>query len=418
MERAISQFGFLIPIIADQNGRIVVGDRRWAAAKKLKLEVGPVLKLSHLSDEQLRLFTILDNKLSEDGEWDLGELRAEFDELIDLSFDISFNIEDTGFSTAELDCLPVTKSEAGQEPEDDVPDVWSVPVSASGALWALGDHRLICASCREEQSFEQLLGAERAQMIFSDPPYNLPAKAISGNGKHQHGNFAMASGEMAPTEFTSFLCSSFELLAKFSIDGSIHYQCMDWRHMREMLEAGHAAYTELKNLVVWKKHSAGMGSFYRSHHELVFVWKNGSAPHINNFGLGETGRYRSNVWDYRGNAGFHGERSDELASHATVKPWSMVADAIRDCSKHGGIILDPFGGSGTTLIAAERTRRKARLIEIDPLYCDVTIRRWEKLTGKDAVLVQTGETFKELEDRANAQIPEAVAEDDFDEEAE
>jgi hypothetical protein len=198
-------------------------------------------------------------------------------------------------------------------------------------------------------------------------------------------------------EFTGFLRTSFDLLARFSIDGSIHFQCMDHRHLREMLKAGYGVYSELKNLVVWKKHSAGMGSFYRSQHELVFVWKNGTAAHINNFGLGETGRHRSNVWEYRGNAGFHSERDDELACHATVKPWSMVADAIRDCSEPGGIILDPFGGSGTTLIAAERTRRRARLVELDPLYCDVTVRRWERLTGKDAVLSTTGETFRQLE---------------------
>lgn len=398
MKRAIRGFGFIIPIVADSKGRIVVGYRRWLAAKDIGLKLVPVIEVSHLSDEQLRMFTILDNKLCEDGEWDLDELRVEFAELEALCDQFDRNIEDTGFSTAEIDNQWVAATgETQEQAEDDVPEVLRIAVSRPGDVWEMGNHRLICGNSLEEQTFERLLGRERAEMVFSDAPYNLSAKTISGKGKHQHGDFAMASGEMAAPEFTHFLTTSFGLLAKFSIDGAIQFQCMDWRHMREMLEAGYGAYSELKQLVLWKKHSAGMGSFYRSQHELIFVWKSGTAAHINNFGLGETGRHRSNVWEYRGNAGFHRERDDELASHGTVKPWSMVADAIRDCSKRGGIILDPFGGSGTTAIAAERTGRKARLIEIDPLYCDVTVRRWELLTGRDAVLIETGQTFGELE---------------------
>lgn len=398
MKRAISEFGFLLSIVTDSKGRIVVGYRRWLAAKDMGLKLVPVIELSHLTDEQLRMFAILDNKLCEDGEWDLDELRAEFVELYPLCDQFNYNIEDTGFSTAEIDNLwiaAVDREEA--KPEDDIPEVPPVAVTRAGDVWQMGDHRLICGSSLDEETFERLLGDERAQMVFSDAPYNLSSKTISGKGKHQHGNFAMASGEMSVEEFTNFLRTSFALLAQFSANGSIHFQCIDWKHMREMLGAGHAAYTELKNLIVWTKHSAGMGTFYRSQHELVFAWKNGTTPHINNFGLGETGRHRSNVWEYRGNAGFHAERDDELASHATVKPWSMVADAIRDCSKRSGIILDPFGGSGTTAIAAERTGRKARLIELDPLFCDVTVRRWEKLTGREAVLAETGHTFAELE---------------------
>lgn len=397
MKRAIRDFGFIVPVVADAKGRIIVGYRRWLAATDLGLKVIPVIEVSHLGEEQLRMFTIVDNKLCEDGEWDLDELRLEFGELTDLCFNLEFNIEDTGFSTAEIDNLTIAPAGAEEQPENELPELSRMAVTRAGDVWQLGNHRLICANSLEEQSFERLLGRERAQMVFSDAPYNLSSKTISGKGGHQHGDFAMASGEMAIREFTGFLGASFLLLAKFSIDGSIQFQCMDFRHMREMLEAGYSAYSELKQLVVWKKHSAGMGTFYRSQHELLFVWKNGTAPHINNFGLGETGRHRSNVWEYRGNAGFHAERGDELALHATVKPWSMVADAIRDCSNRGGIILDPFGGSGTTLIAAERTQRKARLIEIDPRYCDVTIRRWEKLTGSDAILLETGQAFSELE---------------------
>lgn len=398
MKRAISEFGFLVPIAADSRGRIIVGYRRWLAARDVGLKLVPVIEVSHLTEEQLRMFTILDNKLCEDGEWDLNELRIEFAELEALCDQFDLNIEDTGFSTAEIDnqWLAAT-GEKQEQAEDDIPEVLCIAVTRPGDVWQMGSHRLICGNSLNEQTFERLLGRERAEMVFSDAPYNLSAKTISGKGKHQHGDFAMASGEMAAPEFTRFLTTSFDLLAKFSIDGAIQFQCMDWRHMREMLDAGYSAYSELKQLVLWKKHSAGMGSFYRSQHELIFVWKSGNAAHVNNFGLGETGRHRSNVWDYRGNAGFHRERNDELASHGTVKPWSMVADAIRDCSKRSGIILDPFSGSGTTAIAAERTGRKARLIEIDPLYCDVTVRRWELLTGRDAVLVETGQTFAEVE---------------------
>ena len=417
LKRSIEQFGFISPIVVDANGRVIVGHRRWIVASEMKLRLVPVVEVSHLTDDQLRLLRIVDNKLCEDGEWDLNELHVEFEELAALPEVI---IEDTGFSTAEIDNLWLTAAKAqpgGDRSADDVPEVIATPVTRTGEVWQLGRHLLICGNALEQATFERLLGRERAQMVFCDAPYNLPSAAISGLGKHRHRDFAMAAGEMAPSEFASFLRTAFRHLAKFSLDGSIHYQCMDWKHMREMLDAGHQAYTELKNLVVWTKHSAGMGSFYRSQHELIFVWKSGTASHINNFGLGKTGRYRSNCWEYRGNSGFHRERDDELSSHATVKPWSMVADAIRDCSKRGGIILDAFGGAGTTLIAAERTGRKARLVEIDPLYCDVTVRRWEKLTGNEAVLV-TGETFKEAE-AARAPVSEfddttcALAEEDI-----
>ena len=230
-------------------------------------------------------------------------------------------------------------------------------------------------------------------MIFSDPPYNVEMKSISGKGKAKHTDFAMAAGEMSRDQFTEFLAAVFALMAAYSVDGSIHYQCIDWRHGLEMQQAGERAYSELKNLIVWNKGSGGMGSFYRSQHEIIYAWKQGKAKHINNFGLGENGRYRSNVWTYPGNNSFHKNRDKELAAHATVKPIDLVADAIRDCSHSGGIILDAFGGSGTTLLAAERTRRRARLIELEPKYCDVIIRRWQEMTGGQAILAATEESF-------------------------
>jgi DNA modification methylase len=238
---------------------------------------------------------------------------------------------------------------------------------------------------------------ERAEFVFTDPPYNVRIDGhVSGLGRIKHREFAMASGEMSENQFIEFLSKVFELVCQFSIDSSIHQICMDWRHMREMLAAGDAHYSELKNVCIWNKSNAGMGSFYRSKHEMVFVWKNGTAPHINTFELGQYGRHRSNVWDYDGVNTMRPGRMEELAMHPTVKPVSLVADAIKDCSKRGSLVLDPFCGSGTILIGAEKTGRRARAIELDPVYVDVAIRRWEHYAGKVARLGPMGETFEEV----------------------
>jgi DNA modification methylase len=256
-----------------------------------------------------------------------------------------------------------------------------------------------------------LLGGAKATLVITDPPYNVAINGhVGGKGQIQHRDFEMGCGEMTSSAFTTFLTMTFGHLAANSTEGSIHYTFMDWRHMQEMLEAGQAVYSELKNLCVWNKTNGGMGSFYRSKHELVFVWKSGTAPHLNNFELGQHGRNRTNVWDYAGVNSFRSERMDELQMHPTVKPVGLVADAIRDCSKRGDLVLDPFCGSGTILIAAERTGRKARALEIDPAYVDVAIRRWEALTGKSATLIN-GDTFEEIAEQraAETQIPQAEA---------
>lgn len=264
-------------------------------------------------------------------------------------------------------------------------------------MWQLGDHALICGDATDPEVYRRLLDQEKAQMVFTDPPYNVPVNGhICGLGKVQHDEFVMASGEMTEEQFMTFLHTVTSNLAAFSDDGSIHYVCMDWRHMGELLAAGRSAYSEFKNLVVWNKDNGGMGAFYRSKHELVFVFKNGSAPHINNFGLGQHGRYRTNVWDYAGVNSLKADRDEELAMHPTVKPVAMVADAMRDCSRRGGIVLDAFSGSGTMIIAAEQTGRRARAIELDPRYVDVAIRRWQQLTGGSAKLVGTDSSFDEL----------------------
>jgi len=271
-------------------------------------------------------------------------------------------------------------------------------VSRLGDLWELGQHRLLCGDARDDGAYRRLLDGDKAEIVFTDPPYNVPIDGhVCGLGNIRHRDFAMASGEMTSAEFTTFLTSVFGRLAVHAIDGAIHFICIDWRHIAEMMAAGNEVYTELKNLCVWTKTNAGMGSFYRSKHELVFTWKSGTAAHINNVELGQHGRNRTNVWEYAGITSMRRGRLEELAMHPTVKPVALVADAIKDCSRRHGIVLDPFAGSGTILVAAERTGRRARAIEIDPVFVDVAIRRWQCFTGKSATLADTTKTFEEIE---------------------
>jgi DNA modification methylase len=260
-----------------------------------------------------------------------------------------------------------------------------------GDVWQLGRHRLICGNALDPKTIAVLMDGENAQMIFTDPPYNVRIDGnVCGSGKIKHNEFIMASGEMSQKEFTVFLRTAFENMHAHSIDGSIHFVCMDWRHMSEIIEAGNSVYSELKNLIVWAKDNGGMGTFYRSRHELIFAFKKGTATHINSFELGQNGRYRTNVWEYKGVNSRHSGRMEELAMHPTVKPVQMISDAIKDTSARGGIILDIFGGSGSTLIAAHKTGRRAYLCEIDPVYCDRIIRRWEIFAKDEAQLILCG----------------------------
>jgi DNA modification methylase len=270
----------------------------------------------------------------------------------------------------------------------------AAPATKPGDLWILGDHRLLCADAQHADSYARLLGTDKAEIMFADPPYNVPIDGhASGLGSVKHGDFAMASGELSSPEFRTFLRTFLGHAVDHSINGAIHFVCMDWRHLREVLAAGDEVYSELKNLCVWNKSNAGMGSLYRSKHELIFVFKVGKAAHINNVALGRHGRHRSNVWDYVSQNALNGSAKSKLALHPTVKPVAMIADAIRDCSNRGGLILDPFGGAGTTLIAAERTGRRARVIEINSAFVDLSIERWQRLTGGIAVNADTGQPF-------------------------
>jgi DNA modification methylase len=402
IERSIEEFGFTNPVLIDETNQILAGHGRTAAAGRLGWTLVPTIQIKHLSEAQKRTYIIADNQLATKAGWDNEILQIELQGLIDLQFDLQL----TGFEGSEIDIILGDRSNGGAD-EDAIPPLQPGPaVSKLGYVWRIGEHRLICADATDPDPYKTVLNGEKAHFVFTDPPYNVPIDGnVSGLGKIQHREFKMASGEMSPVRFTAFLRSIFVLLGLNTADGAIHCVCMDWRHIGEMIEAGTGVFTELKNVCVWVKPNGGMGSFYRSRHELIFIWKNGHKPHVNNFELGQFGRSRTNVWEYDGVNSFRTGRDDELAMHPTCKPVELIADAIKDCSRRNDIVLDPFGGSGSTLIACHKTGRRARLIEIDPLYCDVTVRRWQECFGSVAFHEQSGLSFAELEARAsNAQL--------------
>lgn len=396
---SIRRFGFRNPVLVDENNNVIAGHGRLLAAAELKLASVPTLVLANMTEAERRAYVIADNRLAELAGWDEDRLASELAAIggLDGDFDLSF----TGFDGGALERLLELAAGSGSGGDEVVDvDTDSPAVSRTGDIWILGDHRLIVGDALDRTVFERLMKGELAQMVITDPPYNVPIEGhVCGLGKVKHAEFAMASGEMNEAEFEAFLSTSLANLAHFSKDGSIHYVFMDWRHMSEVIAAGQAAYAELKNLVVWNKDNGGMGAFYRSKHELVFVFKKGVAKHINNFGLGENGRYRTNVWDYPGISSLGPDRAEQLAMHPTVKPVAMIADAMRDCSRRKGIVIDAFSGSGTTIIAAEETGRRARAIEIDPRYADVAVRRWQSVTGRQALLDEGGLAFNDAGNR-------------------
>lgn len=378
---SIEAFGFVNPILIDKDNTILAGHGRVEAAKRLGLDRVPCLFIEHLTPEQKRAYVLADNKIALNATWDEDLLSEELKALSEI--DLDFEIETTGFSIAEIDALiEAPEPEAEGDPRDDILPKRLTARAQPGDIWQLGAHRLVCGNSLDPDTIDQLMEGERASMIFTDPPYNVPIDGhVGGKGKIKHAEFAMAAGEMSPVEFTGFLRTTFSNLCRHAEDGSIHFICMDWRHMQEVLAAAEDIYSELKNLIVWAKDNGGMGSFYRSRHELIFAYKFGAAPHINSFELGQHGRYRTNVWEYRG------ANVEELHMHPTVKPVRMIADAVRDVSGRGQIVLDLFGGSGSTLIAAEKTGRRAFLCELDPGYCDVILTRWERYAKDEAVLL-------------------------------
>ena len=394
---SIREFGFLMPVVVDDTAQVVIGHARVLAAKKLDMPRIPVVEIKHLSKTQLKALRIADNRLAQNAHWDerlLGESFLELKEL-DLDFDLSI----TGFSLPEIDLTLQTLQEGMTEGTNDEADaVTGVPVCPLGDVWELGDHRHHCGDATSEAAFDILMREQLAHVVFIDPPYNVRVDGhVSGKGKIRHREFAQASGELSREEFIRFLSGSCVVLAKHSKDGAIHFVCMDWRHADELIAAGRDVYSELKNIAVWVKSNPGMGSLYRSQHELIFVFKSGTGRHTNNIELGKHGRNRTNVWQYD-SASTQGRKSNNLLElHPTAKPVQLVMDALLDCSRRGEIVLDSFLGSGTTLLAAERTGRSCRGIELDPLYIDTAIRRWQNLTGRDAVRTSDGKVFREIE---------------------
>jgi DNA modification methylase len=384
--------------------KVIAGHGRVLACAELGLTEVPTVRLEHLSEAQTRAFMIADNRLTENSEWDERLLAEQLKELSTLELD--FSLEATGFEMGEIDLRieGLTPEPERDDPADALPEVQTGPaVTRPGDLWLLGSHRAFCGSALEEGAYTALMQSETAAMVFTDPPYNVRIDGnVSGLGAIHHREFAMASGELSEAEFTAFLSRTCSLLARHSVEGSLHFICMDWRHTGELLAAGREAYTEWKNLCVWTKDNGGMGSLYRSQHELVFVFKHGHAGHRNNVQLGQFGRNRSNVWRYPGANSF-ARQTDEgnlLALHPTVKPVAMVADAILDCTARGEVVLDAFLGSGTSVIAAERVGRRGYGLELDPMYVDTIIRRWQAFSGDEARHAASAQSFNDLDKEA------------------
>jgi DNA modification methylase len=394
---SIVAFGFVVPIVVDENDTILLGHGRFAAAIDLNLSKVPVIVLEGLSEAKKRALLLADNKITANAGWDRKRLAVELPELTELLIEEGLDISITGFEPVEIDQIAIDFEEDTSDPADTVESEWlAASVSKPGDIWSLGEHRLLCGDARNVDDLDRLMSGQRAAMGFLDPPYNVRIRGVVGRGQVRHSEFAMASGEMSRTDFTAFLEETLGTAARVSREGAVHFVCMDWRHVGELIEVGHEVYGEMLNLVVWAKTNAGQGSFYRSQHELIGVFRVGEAKHLNNVELGRHGRSRSNVWHYAGVNTFRAGRMDELTVHPTVKPVAMIADALKDCTRRGDIVLDTFAGAGTTILAAERVGRRAYSLELEPKYVDVAIRRWQAFTRRDAVHADTGRTFEDV----------------------
>ena len=393
---SIRRFGWTYPILTDENYIILAGHGRYDAALQLGLSEVPIIVLYGLKNAEKRALALADNQLATRSGWNRQLLADELGDLARLLPECDLSLEITGFEAAEIDSLLGDLVDPDRDPADELPSPTKTAISKIGDLWELGGHKLLCGDSQSAEAVQRLMGTASATMVITDPPFNLPIRRVQGRGRIKHADFAQGAGEMSRSQFIDFLRIALSLAAKHSVNGAIHFVFIDWRHIHQLLEAGSAAYAELKNIVVWAKTNAGQGSFYRSQHEFICVYRSGEEPHINNIELGRHGRNRSNVWTYPGVNSFRAGRLDDLAMHPTVKPVALVADAMRDCSRRGDIVLDPFLGSGSTIIGAERVGRRGYGLEIDPAYVDVIVRRWQTYTGRDAILTDTGQTFEEV----------------------
>jgi hypothetical protein len=406
---SIRQFGFLCPPLIEPSGEIIVGVARVEAARRAGYDELPVLVASNLSVAEIKAYRIADNKLAEMSIWDRDVLKLEFEAILEI--DSSFDLQWSGFDTAEVDLVlnPVDATEE-DSPDDDTPAPGAVAVSRVGDVWMLGEHRLVCGDALSDETFDLLMGGETARLVLSDVPFNVPiAGHVGGLGHTHHREFVQASGEMTPDEFADFLCKAIIVMAANVVDGGIVALFIDWRSVETMLRVGRELGLKLINLIVWNKSNGGMGSLYRSKHELLLVFKKGKAPHVNNVMLGAKGRYRTNVWDYAGVNTFGAGRMADLEAHPTVKPVAMIADAIMDLTNRNELVIDSFVGSGTLIVAAQKTGRIARCTELDPLYVDVAVRRFKARFGIDAIHQETGLTFDALAARRAATSPEETS---------
>jgi DNA modification methylase len=387
---SISALGFCAPVLIGRANEVLDGDIRVEAAKFLGLAAVPCVRIDHLTETEQKLLRLAVNRLAEKGKWDLDELKIEFEELI-LE---EVPIEISGFTLDEIDQIMISDGAEAVEQGPLGPDEGAVAIARIGDVFQLGPHRLVCGDATDPTVLRLLMDGDSTRLVLTDEPYNVPIAGHVTGGAYRE--FAMASGEMTTEQFLAFNIAWIEAAAGYLCDGGVFGTFIDWRGQPTV----HAAATKLGleplNLVVWAKTNAGMGSLYRSQHELLPLFKKGNAPHVNNIDLGKRGRWRSNVWTYPGASSLGSDARRGLQDHPTVKPAAMLEDALLDLTNRGDIVIDPFLGSGSTLIAANKTGRVCRGIELDPLYVDVIIRRYEAATANHAILVETGETFERL----------------------
>jgi DNA modification methylase len=403
---SINAFGYTNPILVDEADMIIAGHGRLAAARQLGLSEIPVIRIAHLSDPQKRALMLADNKIALNAGWDMEILAAELAELSSMELDLDIDL--TGFEMGEIDVILESPGGKGGDQAETapLPDLNLPGITRRGDIWRLGPHRIMCGDALSTDDLDSLMQGEIAAAGFVDPPYNVPVNGhVSGKGQVRHREFVQGSGEMSMEAFGSFLTVAFSNGARVSREGAVWFACMDWRHLEEMLGAGRQAFGEMLNLCVWAKTNGGMGSLYRSQHELVFVYRTGRAGHRNNVQLGRFGRNRTNLWTYPGVNVFRPGRTEELRAHPTAKPVAMVRDALMDVSARGDIVLDTFLGGGATLMAADDCGRLARGLELDPLYVDVALRRWRRATGEDPTRQIDGASFSDLEARACEEVP-------------
>lgn len=398
--------GALAPVVADEDYTILSGHARVEAVRGRSGAI-PIVQVFGLSEAQKRVFLLSDNRIGEDARLDRERLAKQIPDLQVLLEDAGFEISDTGFEIAEIDALTLDFADQNEIDDDVDPALLQEPVVLRpGDLLQLGEHRIVVGDARDTDLLDRLLAGSAVECAFLDVPYNMAQSELSSRGRVRHPDFAFAFGEMDPREYVVFLTAALGNAARVSAPGAVHFACIDWRHVHDLIASASEVYGAYLNLVVWNKTNAGQGGLYRNQHELIGVFRVGEARHRDNVQMGRHGRNRSNVWTYPGANGFGAERLANLAAHPTVKPVQLVADALRDVTRPGAVVLDTFVGSGTTILAGEQIGRRVRAVEIEPRYAQIAIRRWENITGRAAVCTETGATLDGLREAREQQAAE------------